>query len=351
MDLPPLLKQDGGSLDGWRSSDGKVYNLTVVGNHNYVANGILVSNCGQAEFKYEAWEAVQRRLAINQGRVLGTTTPYNLGWLKTSVFDKWVAGDKHYDVIQFASHVNPMFPMEEFQRAKDTLPTWRFEMFYEGKFVKPYGLIYAEYKEPGMLSDLDIANIPINWNRIIGVDFGGANNATLYLVEDPETKVWHVYQEELEGGISTKEHVANAQKRLLGAKRYRAIGGAPSEIQPRKDWGTAGLRVEQPPFSDIEVGISNVIELFKSGRVKVHPSLGGLRHELSTYQRETNAEGVISNDIKDKHTFHKLDALRYACSVIGKPNTFTLNQPATQGNYLQGSKGNVNPDDAKRPPY
>ena len=39
-----------------------------------------------------------RRLAISQGRILITTTPYDLGWLKQQVFDRWQKGDKTIDV-------------------------------------------------------------------------------------------------------------------------------------------------------------------------------------------------------------------------------------------------------------
>lgn len=288
------------------------------------AKAAWLDEAGLPEFKYEAWEAIQRRLSIHQGRVLGTTTPYNLGWLKTQVLDRFVAGDPDYDVIQFASNLNPAFPQAEFERAKATLPTWRFEMFYEGKFARPYGLIYTEYDDSTMLSDIDnVENVPAHWPRLIGVDFGGANTSTLYVAENIEVSpsVFHVYEEHLEGMMSTKDHVALAQKRLLGAKKFRFVGGSPSETQPREDWKSAGLKVEQPPFSDVEVGISNVIELFKFGRLKVHPSLGGLRDELAKYQRIVNSEGVVSNDIQDKNTFHRADSLRYVCSIITHKNT------------------------------
>lgn len=280
-----------------------------------------LDECGQASFKYEAWEAIQRRLSIHQGRVLGTTTPYNLGWLKTQVHDRWERGDKDYEVIRFSSTANPAFPQAEYDRAKATLPDWRFKMFYDANFAKPFGLIYMEYTEPEMLSDED--DFPAHWPRLVGLDFGGANTATLYLAEniDVHPSVFHVCKEFIEGGMSTKDHVAKAFLRLVDAKVHRFVGGAPSETQPRMDWAKAGIKVEQPPFEDVEVGISNVIELFKMGRLKVHPSMGGLRDELGTYQRKVDAEGSISNDILDKNTFHRLDALRYACSVITHVNT------------------------------
>ncbi|MBU2685550.1 MAG: hypothetical protein KKF27_20105, partial [Gammaproteobacteria bacterium] len=61
VDVSSLLKSDGGNLDGRCSADGCVYNLGIERNHNYIANGILVSNCGQDEFTLEAKDAVEAR--------------------------------------------------------------------------------------------------------------------------------------------------------------------------------------------------------------------------------------------------------------------------------------------------
>ena len=93
------------------------------------AKGALFDECGQDSVKVNAWEAIQRRLSLSGGRVLAGTTPYNLGWLKTQIFDRWRNGDPDIQVIQFKSTMNPSFPVEEYERAKRTLPTWKFEMF------------------------------------------------------------------------------------------------------------------------------------------------------------------------------------------------------------------------------
>ena len=43
------------------------------------AKAAWLDEVGQNDFRVGAWEAVLRRLSINRGRVLGTTTVYNLG--------------------------------------------------------------------------------------------------------------------------------------------------------------------------------------------------------------------------------------------------------------------------------
>jgi len=37
--------------------------------------------------------------------------------------------------------------LAEYERAKRTLPAWKFEMFYNGNFSRPAGLIYEDYNE------------------------------------------------------------------------------------------------------------------------------------------------------------------------------------------------------------
>ena len=105
------------------------------------AKAAWIDECGQDDFRLESWEAIQRRLSLHEGRVFGGTTPYNLGWLKQIVYDRWRAGEADFDVIQFRSIDNPAFPISEYERAKRTLPTWKFRTVYDGQFDRPAGLM------------------------------------------------------------------------------------------------------------------------------------------------------------------------------------------------------------------
>ena len=97
------------------------------------------------QMRREAWDVVLRRVGFHKGRIILTTTPYNLGWLKTEIYDRWKAGDRNYDVVQFASIMNPAYPEEEFERARDTLPDWKFRMFYLGQFARPAGVSISRF--------------------------------------------------------------------------------------------------------------------------------------------------------------------------------------------------------------
>jgi hypothetical protein len=276
------------------------------------AKGAWLDECGQDRFRLEAWEAILRRLALNQGRALGTTTPYNLGWLKTEVYDRWRGGDPDYQVIQFESIQNPAFPIAEYERAKATLPAWKFEMFYRGNFTRPAGLIYADFSEDDIVSDFVLS---VRWPRWVGIDFGAVNTATVWLARDPDRDIYYLYRETLEGGKATEEHVTAALQRAGQEGVVSWHGGSKSETQQRMDWKAAGIAVKEPPIADVEAGIDRVIGLIKGHRLKVFKSCRGILDELGSYSREIDDFGQPTEKIRDKETFHRLDALRYA--VIG----------------------------------
>lgn len=277
------------------------------------AKAALLDECGQDEFTVETWEAVLRRLSLAQGRVLGATTPYNLGWLKTEVHDRWLAGDPAYRVVQFPSYLNPLFPREEFRRAQATMPAWRFLMFYRGLFTRPAGLIYDCFRSGQVLPDFAL---PPSWPRYAGVDFGGANTALVWVAHDLEKDRFVLYRESLSGGQSTPDHAratldVEAEENVVG--RY---GGAPGETQQRADWDAAGAPVFLPAIPDVEAGIERVYGLFKTRRLFIFESCRGVRDELGSYRRKLDANGQVTEEIVDKRKFHRLDALRYVAPAL-----------------------------------
>lgn len=276
----------------------------------------------------ECWEAVQRRLSIYQGRVVFTTTPYAQNWLKQQVFDRWKGGDRDYAVVQFKSCDNPSFPMAEYERMQRTLPSWKFEMMYNGVFTRPAGLIYTDYSDsyatfardkdglPGRrLGGGNLCRpftIPDTWMRDLGVDFGPVNESRLWFAQNPATQDVYVYREAHGGGKGHAEYAAEvlAYKEPL----RRAFGGAASEEEIRIIWGQAGVPMARPLLSDVEAGIDRANALFKAQRLFVFDTCTGLRSELGTYSRELDAAGEPTAKIDDKAKYHRLDALRYGAS-------------------------------------
>lgn len=276
------------------------------------AKAAVLDECGQDEFSLEAWEAVQRRLSIAQGRVLGTTTPYNLGWLYSNIYVPWREGNPDIEVIQFSSTMNPSFPQDEYDRAKQVLPSWRFAMFYDGRFERPAGLIYRCVTDK---TYIDPFPIPRSWDRVVGVDFGGANTALVWLARDPETDRWILYDCTLEGYKSTVQHVMSARQKSLGLS-VKAFGGARSEGQHRMDWSSEGFPIFEPLTFDLEAGIARVVGLVNSDKLRIFNDLDGLKDEIGTYRRKLDENNNPTEDIIAKRNFHRLDALRYAATYL-----------------------------------
>ena len=291
------------------SSEGGLESATI--------KAAVLDECGQDDFRVTAWEAVQRRLSLAQGRVLGTTTPYNLGWLKQEIYDPWRNGDKDIRVIQFPSIANPVFPRVEYDRAKAKLPAWKFEMFYNGNFTRPPSLIYGDYIDDYRENGGNLVHpfdLPPQWPRYIGIDFGAVNTATIHIAEDPAAKVYYIYRETLEGEMTTAEHCSRLKSATEGVNLTKCIGGSKSETQQRMDWRYEGVWVDEPHISDVEAGIDRVISMFKDKTLYVFDNLKGLRDELGTYGRVMDDYGQSTDKIKDKETFHRLDGLRYIVS-------------------------------------
>lgn len=319
------LKDPKGRFWARRATDrmwGRIILLSIGGTGGIqaaTARAAWLDEVGDDEWDLNDWVDVQLRTALYQGRVLGTTTPDNTGWLKSEWYDRWLMGDPDYEVVQFPNILNPAFSQEEFERARRTLPDWLFKMRYLGEFTRPAGLIYNAFDPSKMIVDPFL--IPTYWDRVCGIDFGGANTAQIWLALNPQDNRWYVYDEYLGGNVSTPEHVdrtkehdADVLEDPEGSIEY--VGGSPSEIQSRADWRAAGIYVDAPKIGGVEEGISRVIGLIKSDRFRVFRSCRGLLAELESYKRKIDKTGQPTNQIQDKRKFHRLDALRAAVTVI-----------------------------------
>jgi hypothetical protein len=62
-----------------------------------------------------------------------------------------------------------------------------------------------------------------------------------------------------------------------------------------------------------------VIALFKTRRLYVTDTCVGVLSEMGTYSRVVDDMGDPTEKIKDKDTFHRLDALRYLAQGLDVP--------------------------------
>jgi len=281
------------------------------------AKGAIFDEAGQDEATLEDWEAIIRRLSLAQGRCCIGTTLYNLGWLKSELYDPWARGESNdVEVIQFASVLNPAFPVEEFERVQERMQDWRFQMFYLGQFAMPPSMIYGCVTPEHWVDDF---TIPYDWPVVVGVDPSGGHCATLWLAQNPENLDWFAFRETLDYQHTTREHVQKAQGLVLKGQQAEFVGGGPSETQERRDWADHGQFLAKPPVMGVDPGIDRAVGLFKRNRLYLFKSFRMLRDEIGSYRRKTDEQGKVLAKIEDKRKYHLLDCLRAAAVHIAEP--------------------------------
>lgn len=272
------------------------------------AKAAWLDEVGQNQFRVDAWEAILRRLSLNRGRVLGTTTLYNWGWMKQQIYDPWKRGeDTEIEIAQFKSIENPSFPRDEYYRAKRTMPRWKFKMFYEGEYDKPAGMIYDAFDFNTQV--IPAFNIPYGWPLYVGIDFGGVHMAGIFTAQNPETKAFYHFHEYLDGGKSISQH-AEAFKRIVGDRPFSWIGGAAPEDQWRTEFREAGIPVLPPPIKDVEVGIQRVYGYHRRNQIFVFSTLSRYLDQKGSYARKLNDMNQPTDQIEDKNAYHLMDAER-----------------------------------------
>jgi hypothetical protein len=222
----------------------------------------------------------------------------------------------------------PPFPLDEFEEFRQTMPRWKFDQRYRGRFTRPAGAIYDCFDPDKHI--VEPFDIPDHWPRYLGLDFGGVHMAGVYFAEDPdsaekaEDRTLYVYREYMQGNRDTSDHV----KAILKGEPQvpKAYGGSQSENQWRREWSAAGrayqqqhpmkggpLKVLTPhkDLKDVEVGIDRVYKLIKRNLIKVFRPCVGVIEDIQSYARKLDDFGEALDDIKDKAQAHYCDCLRY----------------------------------------
>jgi len=123
-----------------------------------------------------------------------------------------------------------------------------------------------------------------------------------------------------QGNRTAKQHIHEFLKNEIPVKF--AVGGSKSEDNWRQEYTDAlGCAMQEPPISDVEVGINRVYGLFKRGELIVFDTCEGTLAQLGSYSRVLDPLGNATDEIEDKATFHYLDMLRYIAAYVRHQST------------------------------
>jgi len=170
-------------------------------------------------------------------------------------------------------------------------------------FRKTEGLVYKEFnREKNVTKEKPTSVI----DKIAGIDFGYTNPASIIPIEiDADNHYW--ISEEWYKSKQTTEQIAE-QANLYKTTKVYPDPAEPDRIQILKK---AGLNCREVS-KDIVAGVDHVRELFKQGRIHIHPDCKNLIYELETYRYPDKKpeQNEVEKPVKDND--HALDALRYA---------------------------------------
>lgn len=283
---------------------------------------------GQGSIPSQSFLTVQSRLMVNRGRMCLSSRPYEYGWYQELVESGLNGTNSDVKVINFPSWENPLNPREDdpyWQKLRNSLPDWKFQLLYEGKFTRPAGAIYDCFRTSDTASQKASTckrfDIPKHWDIYVGLDFGNINTAAVYLAEERDdldgkpTGRFYLWGSYHDGGKSGSQHAFDIMKPL--GRRPRAYGGSHQEDGWRDAFNHHGLYVQEPPINDVEVGILCVYGAVKAGKLIVFDDLDKVIAEFNSYSRELDDNADVTEKIKDKAKYHRLDALRYVgCQVF-----------------------------------
>jgi hypothetical protein len=264
-----------------------------------------------SQMKALIWPVIQARTAMHRAPVLFTGYPTNMGWYFHDIFQAWKRGDTDFTVIQFKSTDNPLYPKEEFEKARHRLPDWLFKMRYLGQFTKPQGLVYPDFGESCFVDPFDVPNdAPVYIGLDPGVFFFGL---FLAWIDGVYYAYAEYYIEEVRPGI---QHARELLSRVRGLPQAWIYD--PARITDVTDLAANGVGPLIKATNAIFPGISALTELIKTDRFKVmRGRCPNFVDQMEKYSFPTdNVTGDIRAENPIKKDDHGPDCARYLAATL-----------------------------------
>jgi len=290
------------------------------------AKAAVADEAGQKDFLLGSWEAMQRRLSINQGRCLFGTTLYNSGWFVQDILGACQRNDPDYELIQFDSTMNPTFPVEEYEKQRAKLPPWKFAMFYRGIFLRPAGLVFDCFDTAEDV--IDRFEIPKTWLIHSMHDFGSANPAALFTAQDPATGQFYHFEEYLPGpGRGVYDHVQEFKRITQGYNVVSRYGGNwTTEDEIRQAYTMQGWPIAKPKHRDPQLQYELVYGMNALHKIKVMRHLNHYLDQKTSFSYVLDERYNPTDKYEDEASQHLLACERYGMSNFTPETVVNLNQ-------------------------
>ncbi len=256
-------------------------------------------------------EALKRLGEEEKGRCVFSMTPdvhKGISWVKGRFHDKREPG---VHPIEIFNEDNPHVPEGLLDRLTLGMSDTARAAALRGAFGTAHGLIWGDYRRG--VHAIPTREVPIDWPRFGGVDFGWNNpNAVLWGALDSDG-VLEVYRELYRPRLAASEVgdlIKAEDDDLVAGHTDPSAGGIA---------GCAELCKKGLPFSptvpyDVEEGLKNVSVRFAGMTLRIQSCCVNLLREIDGYRRGPKGKPIKVND-------HACDALRYLVNCVAA-NTY-----------------------------
>lgn len=180
--------------------------------------------------------------------------------------------------------------------------------------------------------------IPAYWPRAYGLDVGWRHTAAIWIAQDPDSKVFYVYDEYYAQEKEVPIHAFAIKQRgawMRGIIDSASIGSSQADGRNLYELYTeAGLDVtpSKKGKGSVEIDIQRISQLFASQQLRIFDDLTGLLVEYGLYHRDDKQQIVKKRD-------HRLDAKRYC--LVGFDRVADIDAPEDEkyGRYAKSSGG------------
>lgn len=267
-----------------------------------------------------AWEVAQRRTAMNKDHPVHptqihiTSVPYFHNWLKTDVYEQWMAGDPDIDWIPCKTLDNKDFSTNAIERLRRLWREDKFKVYVLGEWAKPHGLIYPEPGDDALWEDP--FPIPEEWPAFGGHDFGFNNPTTGLWGRLSPDDVLHIVAEYEVPDMTLEDNIEVWKS--MDLHLIDQSWGDPTSPGLIESALNKGYPMEAGDNS-VNYGIDIVYDRFVTGRLKVWRGLKTFMDNRNQYiwaPDPHDEDQLTDKPKKPQPAEHMMDALRYMCVGI-----------------------------------
>ena len=230
-----------------------------------------------------------------------------------------------WEAFHFTSFDNPHLSQEALKEITLDMSrdSYLKEIMAEDDEAQQNLLVYGCFNEG--ICKIERFNIPAEWMRYSGHDFGSANPAALFAAQNPAGDIFLFAEYAPVVGKSTFQNVEAFKEIAAGQTILARVGGSHQEEETRQGYTTQGWPIAEPFITSVKAQIDRVKGKMEKNKIYIFPDLYQVLGQVNSCMWKLDEMGQPTNDVKDEKRWHLLAALRYLCTLFNPETLGTGN--------------------------